>query len=65
MKKFQITVKATVSFDIEAENYNAAKRVARAMVEDGVPIWSDYDGDMPTTDPEFSFNDNCKVYTLL
>jgi len=58
MKKFQITVMATVSFDIEAKNYDAAKWVAKAMVEDGVPIWSDYDGDMPTTDPEFSFSDD-------
>tara|TARA_R110000868_G_scaffold115060_1_gene307624 strand:+ start:296 stop:493 length:198 start_codon:yes stop_codon:yes gene_type:complete len=58
MKKFQITVTATVSFDIEAKNYDAAKWMANAMVEDGVPIWSDYDGDMPTTDPEFSFNDD-------
>ena len=57
MKKFQITVTATVSFDIKAKNYNAAKWMANAMVEDGVPIWSDYDGDMPTTDPEFLFND--------
>ena len=57
MKKFRITVEATVSFDIEAKNYDAAKWATKDMIELGAPIWSDYHGDMPTTDAEFSFND--------
>ena len=57
MKTFQIEVTATIYFDIKAESREAAAFAADTMVQDGFPIWSDYDGDTPTTDPEFSFQD--------